>query len=146
MINKKNILITIVTLIILISGAILLASIFTKKDSKLINLTLPALKEKVENKDTFVLVLSQTGCSHCQQYIPELEKALKEVDFNAYLLNISNLSDEEYTDLTKLVPFSGTPTTIFFTEGTEKTTLNRIVGSKSKSEIIERLKSLGYIS
>ena len=116
-----------------------------KSESNKISINVSDLESKINNKETFMLVISQTGCSHCEQYLPELERTLKEVDFTAYELNVTGISKEEGTTLNKYVNFSGTPTTIFFHEGEETTTLNRIIGYASKTKIIERLKSLGYI-
>ena len=64
---------------------------------------------------------------------------------NAFVLNVSELSDKDSKTLSKYVNFSGTPTTVFMQDGEEKTTLNRIVGYASKNKIVERLESLGYI-
>lgn len=145
--NKKNILLYLIIGMIVIIGIFFVYKLTfaNKKETKLVETSVSELESKINNKETFILVISQTGCSHCKQYLPELEKALKEVDKEAYLLNISNVTEEEQTTLNKYVSFSGTPTTIFFHEGIEKTTLNRIVGYASKTKIIERLQSLGYI-
>lgn len=143
--KKRNLLCGIVFSLTFLFGFILVYNLVAKKEEKLIEITVPILESKIENKDTFVLVISQTGCSHCQQYLPELEKTLKEVNLNAFVLNVSNITSEEGTTLNKYVNFSGTPTTLFFTNGVETTSLNRIVGYASKTKIKERLKSLGYI-
>lgn len=146
--NKtRNILPFLVIAIIVATGIFLVYKLaFTDKtESKLKNISVTELENKIENKETFVLVISQTGCSHCEQYLPELDRTLKEVNKEAYVLNVTGLDKENTATLSKYVNFSGTPTTIFFTEGIEKTTLNRIVGYASKTKIIERLKSLGYI-
>lgn len=117
----------------------------TTAESKLININVSELESKINNEETFMLVISQTGCSHCEQYLPELDRTLQEVNLNAYILNITGLDSENASTLNKYVNFSGTPTTIFFHEGMETTTLNRIVGYASKTKIKEKLKSLGYI-
>lgn len=109
------------------------------------DVSLSQLDTKITNKESFVLVITQTGCSHCEQYLPELNKTLEEYDLKANVLNITNLSEEDSKKLSSYVNFSGTPTTIFFIDGEEKTTLNRLVGYASRDKIIERLKSLGYI-
>lgn len=115
------------------------------KNSNLVNIKVSDLESKIENKDTFILVLSQTGCSHCEQYLPELDRTLSQYNIKAYVLNITGISESESKALAQYVNFSGTPTTVFFTDGTEKTTLNRFVGYASKAKIVERLKSLEYI-
>ncbi len=144
---KKNIWLILLILIIVGAGIFLVYQFAFEKqeESKLIDIQVSDFVEKIENKDTFILVISQTGCSHCEQYLPELDRTLKEKNLNAYLLNITNLTKEDSTTLSKYVNFSGTPTTIFFHDGVEKTTLNRIVGYASRNKIIERLQALGYI-
>lgn len=145
--KKNNLLLYIIIAGLIIAGIFLVYKLAfsNKEESKLVNISVAEIENKISNKETFILVISQTGCSHCEQYLPELDKTLKEVNKEAYLLNITGLSNENTSTLNKYVNFSGTPTTIFFHEGEEKTTLNRIVGYASKTKIIERLQSLGYI-
>ena len=145
--KKKSILLLGISLIVVLLGAFLVYKLafVHSEESKLIDIKVSDLETKVNNKDDFVLVISQTGCSHCEQYLPELERTLKAVNFNAYVLNITGISSEDAQTLSKYANFSGTPTTIFFNEGVEKTTLNRIIGYASQAKITERLKSLGYI-
>ena len=146
--NKtRNIILFLVIAIVVATGVFLVYKLaFTEqKESKLVNISVTELENKINNKETFILVISQTGCSHCEQYLPELDRTLNEINKEAYVLNITGLNSENTTTLAKYANFSGTPTTIFFNEGIQKTTLNRIVGYASKSKIIERLKSLGYI-
>ena len=145
--NKNVYLYCIIVLVVLLGAFFIYKFAFGNKDAdtKLLNIKVSELEEKINAQENFVLVISQTGCSHCEQYLPELDRALQEVNFNAYVLNITGLDKTNSETLAKYVNFSGTPTTIFFHEGIEKTTLNRIVGYASKTKIIERLKSLGYI-
>lgn len=147
---KNNLFLYVIIFIVVCFGAFLVYKLAfdNKKDKEeyLVEINYNEFKEKVENKDTFILVISQTGCSHCEQYLPELERTLKEVNLKAYVVNIKNLSEEDANSFSKDVIFSGTPTTIFYTDGIEKTSLNRIVGYASRNKIIERFKSLGYIN
>ncbi len=150
--NKKRTFILCSVLIIMLGVGIIFICRSTfnnnnnnNKESKLVSISVTELEAKMNKKENFVLVLSQTGCSHCEQYLPELDRTLKEVKFNAFVINVTDLSSEEMAVLNRHVNFSGTPTTIFFHEGNESTTLNRIVGYAGKAKIIERLKSLGYI-
>lgn len=142
--NKKWIFLIVFLLLVICVFSYFLLFKNKKQESKLISITVNELEMKIQNKDTFILVVSQTGCSHCQQYLPELDTALQELGLNAYVLNLTNVEETESATLNKYINFSGTPTTIFFTDGTETTTLNRIVGYASKAKIIERIRSLGY--
>lgn len=143
----KNWKLYLIIAIVVCIGALLvyrLAFVEGKNDT-VKNITIQELEKKINNKETFMLVLTQTGCSHCEQYLPELSRTLSLHNLVAYELNITNLDDEGKKTLSQYANFSGTPTTIFFTDGVEKTTLNRIIGYASQSKIEERLKSLGYI-
>lgn len=103
-------------------------------------------KKKIENKDSFILVVSKDGCPFCEQYYPVLISVLEKYDVTAYRINLTKLSKEEITYLNDIANVSGTPTTVFITNGEEKTTLNRLVGGGiTKKTLVSRLKSLGYI-
>lgn len=145
--RNSNLGLLIIILVIVLTGIFLvyMLAFGTDKNSSLVNIKVSDLETKIENKDTFILVLSQTGCSHCEQYLPELNRTLSEYNLKAYVLNITGISESESKKLSQYVNFNGTPTTVFFTDGVEKTTLNRFVGYASKAKVIERLKSLGYI-
>ena len=60
-------------------------------------------------------------------------------------LNITNLTTDEKITLSKYANFSGTPTTLFFTEGEEKTSLNRIVGNEELKTFFYQLYFEAYI-
>lgn len=103
------------------------------------------LLEKIENKETFFFEVMQDGCSYCQAFTPKLISVLKEYEITGYKLNMTNLTEEEYEEFDKNFGIDGTPETIFITEGKEKTKLQRIEGNTSKTKIIAKLKSNGYI-
>jgi predicted bacteriocin transport accessory protein len=103
------------------------------------------LEKKIENKDTFVLVLTQDGCSHCQNYAPVLESVAEKYNFKIYDLNLTNVDSSEVSRLNKIANVSGTPTTIFYKDGEEETTLNRISGETTEDKLVAKLIKLGYI-
>ena len=134
-----------VILIFVCIGAFLVYVLAFKDPSNLVYIKVSDLQEKIKNKDSFILVVSQTGCSHCEQYLPELDRTLDEYDLQANVINLTNLKDEEENTLKQMISYTGTPTTYFFIDGQEKTTLNRFVGYASKDKLVERLQTLGYI-
>ena len=150
--KKKNIILGVLVCILVILVCTLLLVIVKKYNpskseyESVLNIDLTGLKEKIDNKEKFVLVITQTGCSHCMAYLPVLDEIGKDYKLTFYDINMTNLSDEEKTEFNKLVRISGTPTTIFYTDGEEKTTTSRLVGEKTKEKIINRLKSEGYIN
>ena len=111
---KKKALIIIVACLIILVGAFIADRILGK--SYLKELKYDQVIEKVENKDSFVLLLSQTTCSHCMDFKPKLAKVAKEYKVEVFVI-----------------------------DGEEKTAANRINGDVSKEKIISKLKSNGFI-
>ncbi len=118
-----------------------------EKDKHLVQITISELQEKINNKETFILVVTKDGCSYCESYKPVLKDVLSEHDIVAYELNQSTLtSKEDQNTYEELVPnVTGTPTTIFFKNGEETTISNRLVGALKRDKVVDRLKALGYI-
>ena len=128
-----------------------------KEESEyLISLTLDELEEKVANKDSFILVITATDCSHCKEYKPILKNVLEEYKITAYEFDQQTLAHQEGDNLVYdqellgrlkvIANVSGTPTTIFIKDGEETSTTNRIIGSAKREKIITRFKTMGYIN
>lgn len=145
--NKKWILGIGALLVILIGVIIFLA--IQPKDDKIISINGTELLNKLDAKDTFILVFTQEGCSHCEEYVPILNRVLRENNLEAYELDLTKFRKEEEESvrnkINTLFNTSGTPTTIFIEEGEEKTTLNRLVGSSNYSNLVAKLKERGFI-
>ena len=102
------------------------------------------LEDLIDNKESFILEVVQTGCSHCEEFSPRFTAVLKTNDLTAYSLNLYNMTDDErekFSELTTSV--TGTPTVLFFEDGKE--TSNRINGAVSNEKIEEELTDAGYI-
>ncbi len=104
------------------------------------------LLEKLDKKESFALFIGSSECSHCADYKVTLEKFIENYQVKVYYLNVINLSSDEYNHFVSLINFGGsTPTTVFITDGEEKTIYNRIVGAVEYSKIISKFKAAGYI-
>ena len=101
------------------------------------------LEELIDNKETFILEIVQTGCSHCEEFSPRFKAVLKTNNLEAYSLNLYNLNEEEKKKFNELTTVSGTPTVLFFKDGKE--TSRRISGSVDNDKIEETLQKAGYI-
>ena len=44
-------------------------------------------QSKIDNKESFVLFMWQTGCSHCEAFEPTLKEVIKEKDILIYSIN-----------------------------------------------------------
>lgn len=140
--KKTNNIILICAIVITILIVLFLA-IGKAKEGYLLELNLNKLKEKIENKETFVLCISKTTCSHCNDYKPKLKSIASEYNIDIYYIDVDKYDEEEFSNL---ISFDGsTPTTIFIKNGDEETTSNRINGDVSKSKIIDKLKSNDFI-
>lgn len=102
------------------------------------------LKSKIDNKETFILEVIQTGCSHCEEFSPRFRSVLAEYNLTGYSINLSNLTTEEKDKLYEITEISGTPTVCFFKDGNEQV-MNKIVGAVSNKEVITKLKDTKYI-
>ena len=146
--KKKTYLIILIILLILLFVSLGVLYIRKKEEENTLvyEINMQQLEEKINNKDTFILVMTQTGCVHCQSYLPTIKKVSREYGVTFYVLNRAKLSKEEYNRLNDIANISGTPTTIIIVDGEEKTTLNRLTGSIEKSRLVEKLISEGYIN
>ena len=146
----KNLKIILVSLLaILAIGAVFLKVANDKKkedeNSNVVSIKFEDLKKKIDAKEDFVLVITQEGCSHCQNYAPTIKKVSNKYNIKIYDLSLTALSDDDKKELVTIANVSGTPTTIFFKNGEEESTLNRLVGAVSESKLVAKLKKLGYI-
>ena len=146
--KKKTYLIILIILLILLFVSLGILYIRKKEEENTLvyEINMQQLEEKINNKDTFILVMTQTGCVHCQSYLPTIKKVSREYGVTFYVLNRAKLSKEEYNRLNDIANISGTPATIFIVDGEEKTALNRLTGSIEKSRLVEKLISEGYIN
>ena len=140
---KKRVIILCSICILILIGALVADRIIT--NSYLKQIKYDEVMEKIQNKESFILVVSQTTCSHCKEYKPTFRKILKKNKLTAYYIEYDLLSKEEKKEFVKYINFDSTPVTVFLKNGEESTTANRIVGAREEEYIIGKLKSNGYI-
>ncbi len=141
--NKKNFIISICSLILIILFVIAF-NYYSRP--RLYELDVNQVKEKIDNKESFILCISATYCSHCKEYKPKLEDISKEYRMDIYYIDFDKYSDKEQELFRNYVSFDGgTPVTLFIKNGEEETTVNRINGNVNKDKIISKFKSNGFI-
>ena len=76
---KKDSKIKLIILVSICVIALIVLIILNIKDQKqyLIEIKYDKLMEKINNKEDFVLLLSQTTCEHCMDFKPKLNKVSK---------------------------------------------------------------------
>lgn len=142
---KKNYFIIASIFLGLIIGGLFIYNLFFK--SSLTELNINEVIEKINNKDSFVLCISQTNCPHCAEYKPKLEKASNNYDIEIFYIDINKYDKEKINEFKKYISFDGsTPVTAFITDGEEGTASNRIFGDTSYDKIVKKLKSTGFIN
>lgn len=142
--EKKNTIIIIIAsiLLVLIVSILLLYN----KNVGLEKINYEQVNTLMENEESFVLCISRTTCSHCDDFKPKLDRVAKKNKIKIYYIDIDEESDENEDKFRSIISFNGsTPTTVFIKNGVENTTANRISGNVSKKKIIDKLKVNGFI-
>lgn len=104
------------------------------------SITYQEYQKLIENKESFILEVMSSDCSHCQNLKPKLQSVIKEYGIVIKTINLEALSSEDYQALTKEIGTRSTPTIIFYEEGYETSVSTRILGDISKDKIIQKMK------
>lgn len=106
------------------------------------------LETMMKNKESFILYIGSTNCSHCQNFKPTLEAVIKDYQVKVYYLDVVDFKDADYTKLEKITTFEGgTPTILFIKKGVTNlgSGYNKIIGEQNKEYVISKFKFNGYI-
>lgn len=142
---KKKKYLLIASMLIVILGIIIGYFLFSMNDN-LIKLSYDEIMEKIDNKESFILCISRTTCSHCNVYKPKLRKVANKYDIKIYYTDVDKYSKNDLKNFSSKISFDGgTPTTLFIKNGEEKTTATRIEGDVSIEKIVDKLKKNGFI-
>ena len=115
------------------------------KYTKYTELNFNELQAKLDNKDSFVLVIGSSTCSACAKYEETMKSVIKDNNVEIFYLDLQQLTDEEYSKIYSKYVIISTPTTIFIKDGLETSTYDRIIGAASYSDIVSNLKKHGGI-
>lgn len=145
MIKKNNIILTIAIIILIALITFLLIN--NKNETKgLKEITYKEVLKKIDKKEDFIILLSQTTCSHCAEYKPALKQIARKYDLTIYYLDYDKYGEKKAEEIIKFFNFDGdTPTTFFYKNGKETSVMNRLIGTVSNSKVISAIKKLEYI-
>ena len=108
-------------------------------------LNLEKLNKKLDNKETFILYLTDESDSS-NTLKNTLTSVLKDNNINAFYLNTDKLSSTVQDELKKIIAYEDSNIIIFIKDGSENTVLARITDNYiSKEKLTEELKVQGYI-
>ena len=114
------------------------------KNKNLNNISYDELSQKIKNKESFVLYVGSSECSHCAEYKPKLEKAINKYKLDVYYINMADLSLAKYNAVLRKVDGRGTPTTVYIKKGKTESS-PRIEGDTDYETIIDFFKDLKMI-
>lgn len=115
-----------------------------KKNTSLEEIDYDTYSKKIANKETFILLIFQTGCQHCESFEPKLNEVIKYYNIKVYSLNRANLSEKESAILENKTYVTGTPTLVHFIDG-KFDPKNKIVGNKEIKDILKFLVGIEYL-
>jgi len=103
------------------------------------------LNDKINNKETFILMIESSLCSHCTELKKTIENINQKYKIDIKYIDIYFLTEEEIANIKNKFSYSGTPTVVNVIDGIEKNNQDRITGSKDYSYVKEKLIKWGYI-
>lgn len=106
-------------------------------------LTYESFNKMVKDKRSFVILISQTYCSHCIDYKPIYNAAFENRTAKGYELDIVNITQAQRTEILNNLDTKYTPTTLIFIDG--KLQPDRLEGIKTKEELTNFLDMYGFI-
>ena len=133
-------------LVILCLIIILLFNSGQSNEGTLIKVDYAKIKEMLKDEDDFVLVVSQSTCSHCATYKPKLKEIASDYGLDIYYIDYDTESNSNQKEFLNHFHLSGaTPTTMFIKEGHEVSVLNRLEGDLGTTKVVKQLQKMDFI-
>ena len=114
------------------------------KDKELINIDYDGLATKIRERESFILYVGSSECSHCAEFKPVLEKAINKYKLDVYYIDMAELSAAKYQAVMKKIDGRGTPTLVYIEKGKTKTS-PRIEGESEYDTVVEFFQDLGLV-
>lgn len=106
--------------------------------SNIEQLSYSTFNDMIKKKRTFVVVISQTFCSHCIAYKPIYNEVLRKHNIKGYDLDIIELEEKQRNDILKSLNVSGTPSTLIYIDG--------VLQNERKEGVVESEKLEEFLS
>ena len=144
--KNNNLFVGLIILLIIIVSALLIIKILNPNKGELIAINYKEYKNKINKKESFILVVSSSTCSHCAEYKPKLIKVAKNNKIDIYYIDYdleTTTDQKEFLDDNNLT--GSTPITLFIKRGKQTSLFDRIEGDVSIEKATDKFKKLGFI-
>lgn len=111
--------------------------------SNILTVKLDKVRKMIEDKESFVLLISQTYCSHCIAYKPIYNEVMANNNLLGYDIDVATLSESDFKKFKELFDVSSTPTTLVFVEGEQQEEIK--IGTVTNEELTKFLKKYNII-
>ena len=121
-------------------------AVYEADDANLNKIDYSQYQDIINGDEKQIVVFAQTGCSHCEEARPVLNDIVKEYNSTINYINITDLSTEDQTSMTKSLDILengfGTPLTIVVQN---KKVLASLEGFESEEAMLNFFKENGFI-
>jgi len=111
----------------------------------LTEINLKQLEKMMKRKETFILEVMKTDCSHCESFTPKFKQVLKENKIKAYRIDADKMTKKEKSKFDGIIYASGTPTVVFIKKGKTLQNYTRIEGDVPRSVILKKIEDAGFL-
>ncbi len=111
--------------------------------SNIEQLSFKNFKRKIENKESFVILISQTTCSHCIAFKPIYNEVFKKNNTVGYELDLLTLTQDERLEFVNMLEIDGTPTTLIYIDGVVQE--EKKIGVITETDLTNYLSKYGFI-
>ena len=102
---------------------------------RLQKISLEAVEQKIQHKESFYLYTGREGCPYCQKFAPKLAKAVDKTETTVYYLDSEHIDKTSWNNFKTTVGFKTIPNLTCFTNGTVYDRLSD--ASQASVEVIE---------
>ena len=102
---------------------------------RLQKISLEAVEQKIQHKESFYLYTGRESCPYCQEFVPKLAEAVDKNGTTVYYLDSENMDKTSWNNFKTTVGFKTIPNLTYFTNGTVYDILPK--ASQASVEVIE---------
>ncbi|MDU1930053.1 MAG: thiol-disulfide isomerase [Streptococcus mitis] len=102
---------------------------------RLQKISLEAVEQKIQHKESFYLYTGRESCPYCQEFVPKLAEAVDKTGTTVYYLDSENMDKTSWNNFKTTVGFKTIPNLTYFTNGTVYDILPK--ASQASVEVVE---------